>query len=210
MKMHALIVASLLAIGGAAQADTLSKIKDSGVLSMGVRESSGALSYALGDGKYGGFHVELCEWVAAGVKSRMGLPRLDIKYQPVTPHNRIALVRSGAVDLECGATVNTSARQREVSFALTTYAEEVRMGGKVVAVEPIAIMLRKDDPAFKSMVDDVLRAMMRSGDIADLHHKWFVEPIPPSNMRMGLVASEATRTAWAYPNDRPVEAYGHP
>jgi len=79
--------------------------------------------------------------------------------------------------------------------------------GEVLSVEPIAIMLRKDDPAFKRAVDESLVAMMKSGEIARLYDRWFMQPIPPANRPMGLPPSDATRAAWAEPNDRPVEAY---
>ena len=65
----------------------------------------------------------------------------------------------------------------------------------------------KDDPAFKKTVDESIVAMMKSGDIAKLYDKWFVQPIPPSNTRVGLPASDATKAAWANPNDKPVEDY---
>ena len=75
--------------------DTLKKIKDSGAATMGVRESSGALSYTLGDGKYVGFHVDVCTKVLADVQKQLGLAKLDVKYQPVTSQNRIPLVQNG-------------------------------------------------------------------------------------------------------------------
>jgi glutamate/aspartate transport system substrate-binding protein len=84
---------------------------------------------------------------------------------------------------------------------------DFKIVGEVLAVEPIAIMMRKDDPAFKKAVDTSIGAMMKSGEIAKLYDKWFVQPIPPSNTRVGLPASEATKAAWAAPNDKPVEEY---
>ena len=84
---------------------------------------------------------------------------------------------------------------------------DFRIVGEVLAVEPIAIMIRKDDPAFKKAVDGSISAMMKSGEIAKLYDRWFVQPIPPSNTTVGLPASEATKTAWATPNDKPVEDY---
>lgn len=294
---HAIALAVALCAAGSAQAqatDTLKKIKDTGTVTMGVRESSGALSYAMGDGRFGGFHVELCHRALADVQKQLGLAKLDIKYQPVTSQNRIPLVQNGTVDLECGSTTNNAARQKDVAFAITTYVEEVRMAvkaasgitdidqlngrkvatttgttsvqhlrrherahkvnfdevfgkdhadsfllletgradafvmdaqilagniaksknpadyritGAVLSVEPIAIMLRKDDAAFKKAVDDTLRALMKSGEIAGLYDKWFVQPIPPANTRVGLPASEATKASWSTPNDRPMEDY---
>ncbi len=293
MLVHAVaLAAASLAFG--AHADTLKKIKDSGSVTMGVRESSGALSYTLGDGKYAGFHYEVCTRVLADIQKSLGLAKLEVKYQPVTSQNRIPLVQNGTVDIECGSTTNNATRQKDVSFAVTTYVEEVRIAvkansgitsiaqlkdkkvatttgttsvqllrkherangvnfdevfgkdhadsfllletgradafvmdgqilagniakskspadykivGEVLSVEPIAIMLRKDDPAFKKAVDDSIIAMMKSGDIAKLYDKWFMQPIPPSNTKVGLPASDATKAAWASPNDKPVEEY---
>jgi glutamate/aspartate transport system substrate-binding protein len=286
---------SAVALGVNAQAnDTLKKIKDSGSATMGVRESSGALSYTLGDGKYVGFHVELCQHVLADVQKQLGLAKLDVKYVPVTSQNRIPLVQNGTVDIECGSTTNNATRQKDVAFAVTTFVEEVRIAvkansgitsiaqlngkkvatttgttsvqhlrkhergaginfdevfgkdhadsflllesgradafvmdgqilagniskaknpadfkivGEVLSVEPIAIMIRKDDPAFKKAVDDSLVAMMKSGEIAKIYDKWFMQPIPPTNTKVGLAASEATKAAWANPNDKPLEDY---
>ena len=295
MKKSLLALAMALAATGLVHAeDTLKKFKDSGVATMGVRESSGALSFTLGDGKYVGYHVEICEHVLADVKKQLGLAKLEVKYQPVTSQNRIPLVQNGTVDIECGSTTNNATRQKDVAFAVTTYVEEVRIAvkansgitsitqlngknvatttgttsvqllrkhersasvdfkevfgkdhadsflllesgradafvmdgqilagniakakapsdfkivGEVLSVEPIAIMLRKDDPAFKKAVDDSIKAMMKSGEVAKLYDKWFVQAIPPANTKVGLPATEATKFAWANPNDKPVEDY---
>jgi len=294
MKKALLVLALGAALVGVAQADTLKKIKDTGSVTMGVRESSGALSYTLGDGKYVGYHVEICQRVLADVQKQLGLAKLDIKYLPVTSQNRVPLVQNGTVDIECGSTTNNMTRAKDVAFAVTTYVEEVRIAvkansgitsiaqlngktvatttgttsvqllrkherangvdfkevlgkdhadsflllesgradafvmdgqilagniaksrnpadfkivGEVLSVEPIAIMIRKDDPAFKKAVDDSIIKLMKSGDIAKLYDKWFTQPIPPTNTKVGLPATEATKNAWAHPNDKPVEEY---
>ena len=296
MKKSLIAVAALLATGVAlAQAnDTLKKIKDSGAVTMGVRESSGALSYTLGDGKYVGFHIDVCQQALADIQKQLGLAKLDVKYQPVTSQNRIPLVQNGTVDIECGSTTNNATRQKDVAFAVTTYVEEVRIAvkansgitsiaqlkdrnvatttgttsvqllrkheratgidfkelfgkdhadsflllesgradafvmdgqilagniaraknpadfkivGEVLSVEPIAIMIRKDDPAFKKAVDDSIKAQIASGQLAKAYDKWFMQPIPPANTKVGLPASDATKAAWANPNDKPVEEY---
>ena len=293
MKTSLLLLASLLATLGTAQADTLQKIKDSGSISLGVRESSG-LSYTLGNGKFVGFHTEMAERVIADLQKQLGLAKLEIKYQPVTSQNRIPLVQNGTVDLECGSTTNNATRQKDVSFAMTTYVEEVRIAakansgitsisqlngkkvatttgttsvqhlrkherangvnfeevfgkdhadsflllesgradafvmdgsilaaniaksknpadfkivGEVLSVEPIACMLRKDDAAFKKAVDGSIQGLIKSGEMAKLYDKWFMQPIPPANTRIGLPLSEATKAAWANPNDKPMEDY---
>ena len=201
------------------------------------------------DGKYVGYHVEICQKVLADIQKQLGLAKLDIKYQPVTSQNRIPLVLNGTVDIECGSTTNNATRQKDVAFAVTTFVEEVRIAvkansgitsinqlagkkvatttgttsvqtlrkherangvnfeelfgkdhadsfllvesgradafvmdgsllagliaksknpsdfkivGEVLSVEPIAIMFRKDDPAFKKAVDDSIKAMIKS------------------------------------------------
>jgi glutamate/aspartate transport system substrate-binding protein len=84
---------------------------------------------------------------------------------------------------------------------------DFKIVGEVLSVEPIAIMIRKDDPGFKKAVDDSIVAMMKSGDIGKLYDKWFMQPIPPTNTRVGLAVSDATKAAWAGPNDKPLEDY---
>jgi len=121
---------ALMAGNASAQAgDTLAKIKSSGSITLGVRESSG-LAYTLGNGKYVGFHTEMGERIIGDLQKQLGLQKLDIKYQPVTSQNRIPLVSNGTVDIECGSTTNNRARQKDVAFAVTTYVEEVRIAVK--------------------------------------------------------------------------------
>ncbi len=79
--------------------------------------------------------------------------------------------------------------------------------GEVLSVEPIAIMIRKDDPAFKKAVDDSIKGQIKSGELNKLWDKWFLQPIPPANVKIGLALSQATKDAWANPNDKPMEDY---
>jgi glutamate/aspartate transport system substrate-binding protein len=128
MKKHilALVCAAVAAGSAFAQGnDTLAKIKSSGNISLGVRDSS-ALSYTLGNGKYVGFHTEMGERIVADLSKAAG-KEIKITYSPVTSQNRIPLVQNGTVDLECGSTTNSAARGKDVAFAVTTYVEEVRI-----------------------------------------------------------------------------------
>ena len=109
---------------------TLKKIKDSGTIVLGTRESSGALAYTLGDGKYVGFHTEMAEHISKDIQRDLKMAKLDIKYQPVTSQNRIPLVQNGTVDLECGSTTNNAARQKDVAFAYTTFVAGIKMLAK--------------------------------------------------------------------------------
>ena len=129
MKKHLLAAAITVLAAGSAMAqanDTLAKIKSSGTVTQGVRESSG-LGYTLGNGKYVGFHTEMGERILADIQKQLGLAKMEIKYQPLTSQNRVPLTVNGTVDIECGSTTNNLARQKDVAFAYTTYVEEVRI-----------------------------------------------------------------------------------
>jgi glutamate/aspartate transport system substrate-binding protein len=93
------------------------------------------------------------------------------------------------------------------NIATSKNPADFKIVGEVLSVEPIAIMMRKDDPAFKKAVDDSIKGMMKSGELAKLYDKWFMQPIPPTNTKIGLPVSAATKDAWANPNDKPMEDY---
>ena len=115
-QVFALAIAALAAGSAFAQAtDTLAKIKASGAISLGVRDSS-ALSFTLGNGKYAGFHTEMGERIIDDLSKTAG-KKLAITYTPVTSQNRIPLVQNGTVDLECGSTGVTAERQMQVAFS---------------------------------------------------------------------------------------------
>ena len=86
---------------------------------------------------------------------------------------------------------------------------DFKIVGEVLSVEPIACMLRKDDPAFKKAVDDSIKRQIADGSLAKLYDKWFMQPIPPTNTKVGLPLSDATKAAWANPNNKPMEEYGN-
>ena len=129
-QLFALAVLALAAGTASAQAaDTLAKIKSSGVVNLGVRDSSG-LAFTVGGGKYVGFHTEMAERIVDDLKKVTGNPNLKINYQVITSQNRIPLLQNGTIDFECGSTTNNLTRQKDVAFAVTTYVEEVRMAVK--------------------------------------------------------------------------------
>src|ERR1700712_3063740 len=296
MKKLALALAAVLACGvtAANAADTLAKIKSAGKIVIGTRDSSAPLAYTIGDGKYVGYHVDVCMKIADAIKANLKMPAMPVEYTVVTSANRVPLVQNGTVDMECGSTTNNAARAQQVAFAPTTFVTNVRTAvkansgitsiaqlagknvatttgttsvqllrkherangidfkevfgkdhadsflllesgradafvmdgqilagniakskspadykivGEVLSVEPIAIMIRKDDPAFKKAVDDSIKGLMKSGAIAKMYDKWFVQAIPPTNTKVGLPATDATKNAWANPNDKPLEEY---
>jgi glutamate/aspartate transport system substrate-binding protein len=132
MKKQVLVLAAVAMAAGVAMAqsnDTLAKIKSSGVVNLGVRDSSG-LGFTIGGGKYVGFHTEMAERIVDDLKKATGNPNLKINYQVITSQNRIPLLQNGTIDFECGSTTNNLTRQKDVAFAVTTYVEEVRMAVK--------------------------------------------------------------------------------
>lgn len=299
MKQHHLLLALIAGLAvqtASAQAldGTLKKVKDSNSITMGIRESSFPLSYLDANQKPIGYHIDICNAIVNAVKTKLALPKLEVKTQAVTSQNRIPLVVNGTVDLECGSTTNNLDRQKQVAFAPTTYITQVRIAvkkasgiknleqlhgkpivtstgttsvqliranekgknldfkevygkdhadsflmleqdraaafvlddnllmgeianskapqdyelvGEPLSTEPIAIMLRKDDPQFKGLVTATINGMAKSGELAKLYNKWFESPIPPKGLKLNLPLSPALKEAFANPNDKPAESY---
>ena len=294
MKKVALALAAVLACGVGHAADTLAKIKTANKIVIGTRDSSAPLAYTIGDGKYVGYHVEVCQKIADAIKANLKTPTMPVEYQVVTSQNRIPLVQNGTIDMECGSTTNSTARQKDVAFAPTTFVTNVRIAvkansgitsiaqlkdktvatttgttsvqllrkheratgvdfkelfgkdhadsfllmesgradafvmddnilaglivnskspadfkivGETLSEEPIAIMIPKDDPAYKKLVDDSVKGLMKSGELEKIYSKWFLSPIPPRNATVGMPVSASLKNAIANPNDNPVEAY---
>ena len=90
---------------------TLKKIKDSGTIVMGYREQSLPFAFRGDDGKPTGYSVDLCQRIATGIQQQLKLAKLDVKWVPVTPENRITSVVNGTIDLECGSTTASLSRQ---------------------------------------------------------------------------------------------------
>src|SRR5262245_15583145 len=89
---------------------TLKKVRESGVITIGHRDSSIPLSYLDDKLQPVGFSIELCKHVVEAVKAKLGLPNLTVKYNPVTSATRLPLVANGTVDIECGSTANMTSR----------------------------------------------------------------------------------------------------
>jgi glutamate/aspartate transport system substrate-binding protein len=84
---------------------------------------------------------------------------------------------------------------------------EFKIVGESLSEEPIAIMYRKDDPAFKKVVDNAVISMMKSGEIDKIYNKWFMQPIPPRNVAVNMPMTASLKDAIAHPNDKPAEDY---
>ena len=287
-------VAALIATPALAQQldGTLKKIKDTGTITVGHRESSIPFSYLDDKQQPVGYAMELCGKVVEAVKAELKMPALKVAYQPVTSANRIPLLQNGTIDLECGSTTNSVERQKQVSFGPTYFVinvsaavkktsgvkqfadlngktivstsgttsipllrayekakhidfkelqakdhaesmqllatdraqafimDDILLAGQIanqanpgdyvilgesLRTEPYGMMLRKDDPQFKALVDKTVAAVYKSGEINQIYAKWFTGPIPPRGINLNFPMTPALKEALANPNDKGVQ-----
>lgn len=272
----------------ASESGTLKKIKDTGAITLGVRDSSIPFAYLDDKQTYQGYSIDLCMKIVAAVQKTIGVAQLDVKMNPVTSSTRIPLMANGTIDLDCASTTNNLDRQKQVAFSPTMFVSGVRLlakkaaniktfddlKGKTVAatsgstnlrqvtqlnseknlgmsivaskdpaeaflmvetgrataialddiqlaalaanskapgdyaitsqalsVEPYGIMLRKDDPAFKKVVDDAITAVYKSGEINRIYGKWFQAPIPPKGINLNWPITDQLKKVIANPTD---------
>jgi len=268
---------------------TLKKIKDSGNIALGHRESSIPFSYYDDKQQVVGYSQELMLKVVDALKAELKLPALQTKLVPVTSQNRIPLVQNGTVDIECGSTTNNTERQKQVAFSNSIFAIGTRLltrkdsgvrdfadlagrnvvttagttserlirkmnddkklnmsiisakdhgesfltleTGRAVAfmmddallygelakakkpgdwivtgtpqsLEAYGCMLRKDDAAFKKIVDAALAKAMTSGEAEKIYKKWFQSPIPPKGLNLNFPMSDDVAKLYKSPNDK--------
>ena len=267
---------------------TLKKIKDSGVITLGHRDTSIPFSYYDDKQQVVGYAIDLCLKIVDAVKAELKMPKIDVKFNPVTSATRIPLMANGTVDLECGSTTNNLERQKQVAFTITHFVTANRyvakkssnikslkdlqgktvvstsgttnirwateenakqklgmniiaakdhaesfltvetgravaffmddillyslvatsknpsewvIGSEAYTVEPYGIMLRRDDPAFKKIVDGAMTKIYKSGEINKIYDKWFTKPIPPKNINLNLPMSAQFKKVVAKPTD---------
>jgi glutamate/aspartate transport system substrate-binding protein len=287
------IACVMLATPAAAQqlAGTLKKIKETGSITVGYRESSIPFSYLDDKQQPIGYAMDLCMKIVDAVKADLKMPGLKVQLQPVTSSNRIPLMQNGTIDLECGSTTNSVERQKQVSFGPTYFVINVTaavkkssginsladLNGKTISTtsgttsvpllkkyertqnvqvkeiygkdhaesfllvaddraaafvmddillagqiansrnpsayrilpeslrqEPYSMMLRKDDPQFKALVDRTIGGVMKSGEIERIYAKWFTSPIPPKGINLTFPMTPPIREAFKNPNDKGV------
>jgi glutamate/aspartate transport system substrate-binding protein len=295
MTRFATLLAALFAAGaiaGAADAQpltgTLQKIKDTGTVTLGHRETSIPFSYFDDKQQVIGYAMDICYRIVDAVKAELKLPKIDIKLNPVTSATRIPLIANGTVDLECGSTTNNLERQKQVAFTITHFVTanrfvskrdanlktvddlkgktvvstsgttnikqatelnvEKKLGMNIIAakdhaeafltvetgravaffmddillyslvansknpkewvisadalsVEPYGIMLRRDDPAFKKVVDGAVRNLYKSGQINAIYEKWFLKPVPPKGINLNVPMGASFKKVVANPTD---------
>jgi glutamate/aspartate transport system substrate-binding protein len=133
VKKAALTLAALgfIAISATAahaqDAGTLKKIKDTGVISLGHRESSIPFSYYDDKQQVIGYSQDFALKIVEAVKAKLNMPDLKVKLTPVTSQNRIPLVQNGTVDIECGSTTNNAERQQQAAFSDTIFVIGTRL-----------------------------------------------------------------------------------
>lgn len=268
---------------------TLKKIKETGTITLGHRESSVPFSYYDDKQQAVGYAMDICSKVVDAVKKELKLDKLEVKVNPVSSSTRIPLIANGTIDLECGSTTNNAERQKQAAFTNTHFLTASRfvakkasnvdkvedLKGKTVVStsgttnikqlneannerklgitilpakdhaeaflmvetdravafvmddvllaslvagakdpgayvipedalskpEPYAIMLRRDDPAFKKVVDQATADLYKSPEMAKLYDKWFMQPIPPKGLNLNTPMSPALKKAFATPSD---------
>ncbi|MBB3257823.1 glutamate/aspartate transport system substrate-binding protein [Paraburkholderia bannensis] len=129
-KKAALVLATLglVAVGAHAQdSGTLKKIKDTGVISLGHRESSIPFSYYDDKQNVIGYSQDYALKIVEAVKQKLNMPNLKVKMVPITSQNRIPLVQNGTIDIECGSTTNNVERQQQAAFTNTIFVIGTRL-----------------------------------------------------------------------------------
>ena len=126
----ALVVMTTGMASGQELTGTLKKIKETGSMTLGHRESSMPFSYYDDKQQVVGYSMDLCMKIVDAVKKELKLTKLDVKLNPVTSATRIPLIANGTVDLECGSTTNNLDRQKQVSFTITHFVTANRFVSK--------------------------------------------------------------------------------
>jgi len=285
---------TVLAVPGVAQAEeltgTLRKIKDTGTVTIGYRETSIPFSYLDENNKPVGFAMDICAKIVEAVKKELKNENIKTNYVAVTSSTRIPLIANGTVDLECGSTTNNAERAKQVAFTNAHFLSESKyvtkkssniksiadLKGKTVVstagttnikqanernnadhlgmtilsakdhaeaflnvetdravafimddillagfvanardpslyvistdafskAEPYGIVLRRDDPTFKKVVDDATAAVFKAEGPA-LYKKWFESPIPPKGINLNLPLSSGLKKQFESPIDSP-------
>jgi glutamate/aspartate transport system substrate-binding protein len=109
---------------------TLKKIKESGVINLGYRESSIPFAYLDDNQKPVGFSIDICLKIADAVKKELKLDKLTVEFNPVASSARIPLLANGTIDLECGSTTNNPERATQVAFTNTDFLATTRFISK--------------------------------------------------------------------------------
>lgn len=124
-KLAGLMIAAGVLCASAQAAEpltgTLQKIKETGVITLGVRDSSIPFNYNLGGVRQVGYSYDINMKIVEAIKDQLKLPNLQVKEIPITSQNRITLLQNGTIDIECGSTTNNLERQKQASFTTSIF-----------------------------------------------------------------------------------------
>lgn len=186
----------LSGIGHAQEVDGIvKKLQATGTISIGYRDTILPTSYLDENKKPTGYAIEMCMHIVDDVKAALKLPQVKINYVPVNIQNRQALVANGTVDLECGGTVNTFARNKQVDFSPVTY----------VAASQLLVLKKSGISKYEDLDGKIVAIATSGSSEEDLKHvieqyKVKVRVLNVDDHAAGLIAVESRR-ADAYFSD---------
>ena len=129
-----ILVLTALLLAAGAQAQTLERVRSTGVFKIGYRTDAAPFAYKNQLGEAIGYSVDLCRAVAVNVKQALGLAEIKLEYVPVTTEDRFQAVQDGRIDILCGATTETLSRRELVDFSLFTF------------IDGAGVLLHRDGP----------------------------------------------------------------
>lgn len=146
---------------------TLKKIKDSGVIVLGYRDSAIPFAYLANGQQPVGYSIDLAQKVVEGVKKELNMPGLQVRYNMVTGQTRIPLLQNGTIDLECGSTTNNAERAQQVSFSVGIFDIGTRLlTRKTSGVKDFANLKGKNVVISAGTTSErLLRAMNATGNM---------------------------------------------
>jgi glutamate/aspartate transport system substrate-binding protein len=172
----AVLVAAFVAAPALAQdSPTLKKIKDSGTITIGHRDSSIPFSYYDDKQQVVGYAIDICMKVVDAIKAELKMPNLQVKLNPVTSATRIPLIANGTIDLECGSTTNNLDRQKQVGFTNTYFVTANRY-------------VAKKSSNIKSIADLKGKTIVSTSGTTNL--KWVTEENAAKNMGMSILTAK--------------------
>ncbi len=169
------VVAMCFAVGASAQTGTLKKIKDSGTITIGHRDSSIPFSYYDDKQQVIGYAMDICMVVVDAVKAELKMPNLKVVLNPVTSATRIPLIANGTIDLECGSTTNNIDRQKQVAFTNTYFVTANRY-------------VAKKSSNIKTLADLKGKTVVSTSGTTNI--KWLTEENGKQNLGMNILAAK--------------------
>ncbi|OWQ44387.1 amino acid ABC transporter substrate-binding protein [Roseateles noduli] len=141
LVLSAVALTALSARAAGPAVDTMARIKESKTITLGVREASRPFSFVNEQKQGQGYSVDLCLQAVEEIKKELKLPELKVNYVVVSGADRIPKLQKGEIDLECGSTTNTKARQEQVDFSYTIFVAGMRVlianGAKVDTIKDL-------------------------------------------------------------------------